>query len=237
MADTDKKATPPYVSYKTLSNFLARFKDAVPYRIDRDVMGSLSGASQSQVVPALKYLGLISEQGLPTESMKTFVRLEGEDRKQFLRQILNTAYPYLFQTDSFDFKTATVSHLREVLEEYTGAKGETVDRCVAFLKEAAADADIEISRFLTEKRTRTRPKRSSSQAKKQEPRISSAHLDEPRPAEQQSRQLKSIPAQSSLLLWGLFERLPAPGSTWSRTEREQWTATLDHVLTLEYKET
>ena len=45
----------------------------------------------------------------------------------------------------------------------------------------------------------------------------------------------SIPAQNSLLLWGLFQRLPPPGTVWSQDDQVHWIETLKNVLTLEYK--
>ncbi len=65
-----KAATPPYVAYKTLSNFLDRFKQGLPGRIDRGLMGSMSGAAQSQVTTALRFLGMISENNIPYPIME-----------------------------------------------------------------------------------------------------------------------------------------------------------------------
>ena len=44
-----KVPVPPYVAYKTLKNFVERYKQGLPSRIDRGLMGSMSGAAQSQV--------------------------------------------------------------------------------------------------------------------------------------------------------------------------------------------
>ena len=71
--DTDKKApTPPYVAYKTLKNFLEKYKQGLlPSRIDRDLMGTMSGAVQSQVTTALKYLRFISDNSVTTDKMRS----------------------------------------------------------------------------------------------------------------------------------------------------------------------
>jgi hypothetical protein len=240
MAESPKKSpTPPYVPYKTLRNFIDKYKQGVPSRIDRDLMGSMSGASQSQVVVSLKFLGFISDNNLTLEPMRAFAVAEGEARKELLKTILEKSYPYLFD-GKFDLKSATASQLREAIEANTGATGETVNRCIAFFKDASNDAGIAISPFITQKKPRSAaPKKRNGASKvtadlarmaeRKNPAIQNLHFREhPTPP--------PIEAQNSMLLWGLFQRLPKPGSVWPKEQRDQWTETLNNVLALEYKE-
>ena len=232
MEAAEKKPVPPYVAYKTLSNFVDRFKQGLPGRIDRGLMGSMSGAAQSQVTTALRYLGMISENNLPTQIMRQYATGEESERRTALRQMLEKSYPFIFDK-SFDFATATASQLREVFEANTTATGETVGRCIAFLKDAAADAGISISPFIMQKKARAsgpRKKIANSRRQEQGPEPSAA------PQSYATHKTPTAPAQSSMLLAGLFQRLPAPGSTWSRSDREQWLQTLQNVLVLEYPE-
>src|SRR5581483_3451030 len=92
-----KSPTPPYVPYKTFKNFVEKYKQGVPSRIDRDLMGSMSGAAQSQVTVALKYFGFISDNNLTQDRMRAYAAAEDEDRKKVLRELLERYYPYLFQ--------------------------------------------------------------------------------------------------------------------------------------------
>lgn len=233
--DPEKKAaTPPYAPYKTFKTFLEKFKQGVPGRIDRDLMGTMSGASQSQVTTALRYLGFTSENNLPLESMKAFVVAEGENRKALLKTALMKSYPYLFGAQ-FDLSSATASQLREAIEAHTSASGETVDRCIAFLKDAAQDAGIVVSKYITQKKPRSGfSKRKNGSARK----ISEDQVPNGKsltPAVQQPPTI-IMEAQNSMLLWGLFQRLPKPGGVWPKQQRDQWTETLHNVLALEYKE-
>ena len=233
METAEKKTVPPYVAYKTLSNFVDRFKQGLPGRIDRGLMGSMSGAAQSQVTTALRYLGMISENNLPTQVMKQYATGEEAVRRAALKEMLERAYPFIFDK-TFDFSTATASQLREVFEANTAATGETVGRCIAFLKDAAADAGIEVSRFITQKKARSSGPRKRAMPGKREERESE------KPAVLPNfiavHKTHSIPAQSSMLLTGLFQRLPAPGSVWAKVDRDQWIQTLQNVLLLEYPE-
>ena len=242
METQDKKLpVPPYVAYKTLKNFLERFSQGVPGRIDRGLMGSMSGAAQSQVTTALRYLGFISENGIPTETMKQYVSGEEESRKAVLRDVLEKSYPFVFGGEAaFDFATATSSQLREEFESKTTASGETVGRCIAFLKDAAQDAGIVISPYITQKRARQSVPRKRAVAQRIDDLkdTGKGKLKEQVPPLGFSQQPTppTIPAQESLLLWGLFNKLPKPGSHWSPDERTQWMQTLSNVLALEYKD-
>ena len=229
-----KTAIPPYVAYKTLCNFLDRFKQGLPARIDRGLMGSMSGAAQSQVTTALRFLGMISENNIPNQIMKRYVNGEETDRKAALEEMLRKSYPFVFGAN-FDLGTATAHMLRENFAENTSATGETISRCIAFLKDAAADAGIKVSPYILQK-----SRRSGGTGKKRiPPRQAPREAD---PVVTNAQQAQPIPktfsfaAQSSLMLMGLFQRLPSPGTPWPREERERWTQTLQHVLMLEYPE-
>lgn len=239
--DTSEKklSVPPYVAFKTLKNFLDKFLQGIPGRIDRGLMSSMSGAAQSQVTTALKYLGFISDNGIPTDTMKQYVSGEEEHRKIILRDVLAKSYPFVFGNEAaFDFATATSSQLREEFESKTGASGETVGRCIAFLKDAAQDAGISISPYITQKKVRSSiPRKRVTNLRKDEIKdADKGRLRDQIPPASPQQHPPSIPAQESMLLWGLFLRLPKPGTTWRTEEREHWLQTLQNVLLLEYRE-
>jgi hypothetical protein len=138
---------PPYISYRTFRNFLEELKArGVPSRIDRSVMSHKSGTVQSQLLLSLDYLGLLKSSGHPTEKMKKLLESEGTDRKAVLREIIETAYGFVF-AHGFGLKTAT-SHQAEELFQKTGASGETVRRCLSFFLAAAKDSGIPVSPYI-----------------------------------------------------------------------------------------
>jgi len=234
----EKIAAPPYVPYRTLRSFLERFKQGVPGRVDRGVMNAMSGAVQSQVKTALRYLLLISEHDIPSELMKALCVAEGDSRKSVLKTIIKSAYPYMFDDPSFEFSSATGSQVREQIEKNTTATGETVNRCLAFLKDIALDAGIAVSPFFHQKRQKNGARKSRAPAESaRATKNATEHVGEYRAGNPGiNPPTTHIPAQDSLLLWGLFRRLPKPGSVWPKADREQWTATLNNVLVMEYRE-
>jgi hypothetical protein len=239
-SENSKLPVPPYVAYKTLKNFLDKFSQGIPGRIDRGLMGSMSGAAQSQVTTALRYLGFISENGIPTDAMKQYVSGENEQRQAVLRNILKKSYPFVFGEEAaFDFSTATSSQLREEFESKTRASGETVGRCIAFLKDAAQDAGVVISPYITQKKARLsapRKRRSVPPLQSYDSKAAEKVKSKEQPLSGSQSQFQHIPAQESLLLWGLFQKLPKPGSKWSTDERTQWMQTLTNVIALEYQD-
>ncbi len=230
-ANEKKQAAPPYVAYKTLSNFLDRFKQGVPARIDRGLMGSMSGAAQSQVTTALRYLGMISDKGIPQPLLHRYVSGQEDERRVALLEALTRSYPFLFG-DHFDLARATAQQLREAFETNTSATGETLGRCMAFFKDAAADAMLIVSPYIKEKKARVAGPRKKPSTQKEKSKA------DPIPAPQHSgvSPLGGMQAQTSMLLSGLFLRLPRPGTAWPREERDVWLQALQNVLLLEYPE-
>jgi len=146
-----QQAVPPYAPYRSFRNFIDSLKQGIPSRIDRSVMPSMSGALQSQLQATLRYLGLISVTGQPTQSLSVLVNSEGPERSKALHDLLLKAYPFLFT--HFDVKTATP---RMVDEQFAneGASGGTIDKCVVFFLSAAKEAGIELSPHLKMNRQR-----------------------------------------------------------------------------------
>lgn len=80
-------------------------QQGIPARIDKSLMKNLSGAVQGQILGALRYLSLIDDQGIVTESLGRLVKSQRPERQQLLQTILKSSYPFLF--DEFDLTTAT----------------------------------------------------------------------------------------------------------------------------------
>lgn len=153
---------PPYVPYRTFRNFIDGLKQGIPGRIDRSVMPSMSGATQGQLISALRYLGLVTEMCHPTAALAKLVNSEGSERAKALRDVLTDSYAFLFKNAGFNLKTATP---RMVEEQFAaaGASGGTVDKCVAFFMAGAKEAEIEMSPFANQRGPRVGRSRQRAQ--------------------------------------------------------------------------
>jgi hypothetical protein len=142
VAKREALAVPPYLSFKTFKNFIDSLKVGIPTRIDRTVLSSMSGAVRSQLMAALRYLGLVSPHGVTTEKLATLVNSEGAEFSLALRAILKEGYPFLFQ--DFDLMRATTGQMEEAFRK-AGASGETIRKCVSFFLAAAKASALPIS--------------------------------------------------------------------------------------------
>ncbi len=138
---------PPYISYRTFSNFLTDLRSrGIPSRVDRSVMSHKSGTVQSQLLLALHYLGLVKASGHPTKRLSRLVATEGAERKEVVREMIQSSYDFAFDR-SFGLETATSNQAQEVFEK-TGASGETVRRCISFFLAAAKEGGIPVSPYI-----------------------------------------------------------------------------------------
>ncbi len=147
--------TPPYISYKTFSGFMDRLhQKGVPNRIDRSFLAFLSGSNQSQLLAALRYLGLISPNGLGTDRLDALVKSVGAEYVTSLGNVLKRSYPFLF--NRFDLRRATLQQVEDKFSD-AGASGDTLRKSIAFFLNSARAADIPTSPFITKMRRRRKP--------------------------------------------------------------------------------
>jgi hypothetical protein len=139
---------PPYVPFKTFTNFVDSLVQGMPGRIDRTVVSTMSGAMQNQLFASLRYLGLIDEQGIPQDALVQLVEAQGPDRQRILKSILQNSYTFLFSASGFSLANATWGQFEGQFKG-TGASGDTIRKCIAFFLAAAKDAEIPLSHRIT----------------------------------------------------------------------------------------
>lgn len=140
------ESKPPYVAYKTFSNFIKSLRESsIPGRIDRSVFPGLSGAAQSFLLAALRYLGLISNDGSPTALLKDIVE-NPQNEKAALAKAVKEKYKFIFAGD-FNINTATGAQLSEKFKEQ-GVNGSTIIKAVSFFTSLCETAGIQTSPHL-----------------------------------------------------------------------------------------
>jgi len=148
MSDTtdstpEQKAAPPYISFRTLLNLVERMADeGIPPRIDRSYLSGLSGGYQTQVMAALRGLGLITDDGAVQPRLVDLVNRPAE-RPAVLATILQERYPEAVRLGEIK---ATQGQLEEAFRPY-GITGATLRKAVAFYLHAATYAGIQVSPF------------------------------------------------------------------------------------------
>jgi hypothetical protein len=136
--------TPPYTSYRTFKTFIQDLQEhGVPSRIDRSVLTRFSGVVGTQLMHALRFLGLIEDHGRPTQRLKELVKAHGSGNwpEKFL-ELLRREYAPMF---AIDLENATPSHFNEAFRRAFPAADAVVQKCVTFFLYAANDAGVKIS--------------------------------------------------------------------------------------------
>jgi hypothetical protein len=136
--------TPPYTSYRTFKTFIEDLHEhGVPSRIDRSVLTRFSGVVGSQLMHALRFLGLIEDDGRPTHRLNELMKAHaaGQWPETFLA-LLRQDYAPMF---AIDLETATPSHFNEAFRKAFPAADAVVQKCVTFFLYAANDAGVKIS--------------------------------------------------------------------------------------------
>jgi hypothetical protein len=136
--------TAPYTSYRTFKTFIEDLREhGVPSRIDRSVLTRFSGVVGTQLMHALRFLGLIDDEGRPTPLLGELVNAHGGAQWPVtLSQALREAYAPIF---AIDLETATPSHFSAAFRKAFPAAEAVVQKCVTFFLYAAADAGLKVS--------------------------------------------------------------------------------------------
>jgi len=229
--DEARKGTQaPYIPYRTFKAFFERF-DPVPLRIDRSLLRYTSGGNQTMLLQAFRSLGLMSEDGTPTEEMSELGKALTQGGKEPLKKLLMKRYPGVFK---LDLNRATGSQLIERLEEM-GLSGDTARKAAAFFLAAVEDAGIEYSKHLKPKSTPTglrgRPAR-AKKAKRDEP--DSADDRTPPALPGQTTLRSDLPPALSGALPGIIGLLPSNGADWTKAQRDTFMSVLGGFLDLCY---
>lgn len=133
----------PYISYSTFKTCLEDFKEhGLPGRIDRSVLTRFSGSVCGQLLTALKFLALCSEDGKPTAFLAALVDAYGTpDWKNCLNQILDRAYKPIL---AMNLSSATPSQFAEGFASAFPAAEAVLRKCRSFFLAAATDAGFTI---------------------------------------------------------------------------------------------
>ena len=140
---------PPYVSYRTFTNFLELLQPGVPSRIDRSFWGErFSGSTGTQLITALRFLNLTDDGGAPTARLKQLVTARGSQRAEIVKAVTLENYAFIMQ-GGIDPKNATYAQFEEVLHANYDVAGDVARKCIKFFVGLAEDAEIPLSIFVT----------------------------------------------------------------------------------------
>lgn len=228
--DSEKKSAPPYVAFRTLTNFVEWLEtEGIPQQIDRSFWGQrLSGAYGAQLVAALKFFKFVDEDNKPTDLLAKFVQNK-DLRREMMASLLEKHYPDIY---GLGLSNATPKQLRDAFNNYA-ITGPTLRKAQTFFLHAAAYAGIPLSSYITKsikqrggegiKRT---PRKTTATKKTSVPMTDSGggteqiHVD---------RYMESRPLLSVVL-----QQLPKDNA-WSQADRTRWLKVFMEALDWDVK--
>jgi hypothetical protein len=217
-----RKSLPPYVSYRTFRNFIDGLQLGMPSRIDRSYWGErLSGSNGTQLMTALRFLGLIDSDGIPQTRLRQLVSARGTQRSEILKQIAYTAFSFLAER-SLDPQVATYSQLEEAFYNTYQVTGDVARKCIKFFVNLEGDAGIILSPFIMKK---SKTLRADSVRKKVPKKLSTGTIQN----SAVSLETDSIPTQ---MTWYemVLAKFPTFDPTWSDEVKLKWFEAFDALL-------
>lgn len=159
MTNTGDAKTPeqrpqwPYTSFRTILNLVERIEQAqaIPPQIDRSFLGGSEG-QKTQVLAALKFLGLVTDAGVVTDQLRALIN-KPKERPALWKELLAKHYPSATAL-------AVTNDTQQALEKtFAPLQGETLRKAVTFYLHAAKYASHPVSRFFKIPSGFTRSKR------------------------------------------------------------------------------
>jgi hypothetical protein len=227
--DKGRKHLPPYVSYRTFRNFVDRLQQQkMPQRIDRSYWGDLlSGSTGTQLMAALRFLGLVDANGKPTEHLNSLVPARGDQRAQLLRIVATDAFGFVLKSN-LDLESATYSQLVEAFHNTFQLTDDVSRKCVKFFIAMVDDAGMPISPYIT-RRTRSAHTISGTRtaAKKTIPRtnrnaVVPQDIIVPHAVEES--------LNNASLLIKLIDKFPNFDPSWNDELKLKWITTFDELF-------
>lgn len=220
--DKGRKSLPPYVSYRTFRNFVDGLQLGIPARIDRSYWGDrYSGSTGTQLMTALRFLGLIDSNGMPTTRLRQLVSAKGAQRPEILKQIAYTSFDFLSER-ILDPQVATYSQLEEAFYNTYQVTGDVARKCIKFFVSLESDAGVPLSTFIMKK---SRTIRADSIRKRTAKKtISGTNRNSATPLV-----ADSIPTQTTWYEM-VLAKFPTFDPTWSDDIKLKWFEAFDALL-------
>ena len=222
-----KTPAPPYLAFITFLGFIESMATiGLPHQIDKSIMKNMSGANQNWTLSCLKYLKLTSEGNRPTDKFKQLVSVDGESRKELMKDIIINAYPFIFSAEGFDIKTATEKLLNEQFDT-TGVVGDTKKKSVRFFMNAVKHVGIEISPYLDQMKLRARTPTKNKKTKRP---VGTNGNNETKDKEPQDPPKKEKDTSSdSNFNQSLLDKIPPFNPEWTEETLIKWLDTISKL--------
>jgi hypothetical protein len=144
LREPPSKNAAAYLPFKTFLSAIEALEHGIPKKIDRTIWRTQSYIVQTQIIMALRFLGLVDEDDNPTLEMHHFVEKKS-DRKTMLKNLLIHAYRPIID---LDLTKTTPKMLDDAMEQYN-VSGDTKKKAVRFFLQAAKYVEMPLHPLLS----------------------------------------------------------------------------------------
>lgn len=175
----------PYVSFATFRKLIERMHEegGPPARIDRSYLSGMSGGYQAQVLVALRTFGLTTEDGHPTDSLRSIAANPDQELIPHLQQEAHFLYPEMMDLAA---RNGTAAQLAQLFRDKYAISGSTLTGAIRFYLAVSEFAGLPIGKhFKAPKRaSRATPDKKTASTSPRRPRLVRPELDMPIAASQ-----------------------------------------------------
>jgi hypothetical protein len=205
-----------YIPFKTFGAFIDKLHGtAVPPNIDSSVLRHMSGSMRSQLMSALRFLGLIDANGNTTESLRALVKAYKTDKwRDVLQHILYEAYDEV--VGNVDLDTGTGANLDEAFRSRGSVDGQMLDKAVRFYLAALREVGQAFSPHFASRKVK--------KAAARKPKPASGHGDTVKDATGESGKKNTKHNDPPGRSWHemLLEKFPSFDPKWSPEVQAKW---------------
>lgn len=141
---TDKKPTPPYISYKTFQGQIHRLLDettgTLPSHIDSSALKKMAGSTSNQFQQALRFFDLVGKDYAKTTALEELAKSNNDKWKTLIRPMIQAKYHKHLEV----LKSGTVARLKDSFTE-TFEGTAILPQAMRFLVAAADDVGLPIA--------------------------------------------------------------------------------------------
>jgi len=152
-SESGKINSAAYLPFRTFTSSVDALEHGIPKQIDRTIWRNQAGQVQSQILMALRFLGLVDATDRPTQLLHDYVE-QKDQRKQTMAKVLNAAYPDVIRHDLTKMTPKMLDDSFDTL----GVAGDTKRKAVTFFLKAAKFAEIPMHPLLAAQVRNTGPR-------------------------------------------------------------------------------
>lgn len=230
MVQETKDRSAPFFSFSTFRTGLQVLGQGLPEKIDKTVFRSMDFNKQHQMVGALKFFGLIDEDGMTQDSLRTLVAAPDDQRQKHIKPLLEAKYPRVIELAT---KQASEADLLKAMRDLGLTGDDPIRKGIAFYRQAAEFAGLPVSPHWPGGKPGRKPSGGGA-TRKPRKKQGAKPKDEAPDTTPENKTNTGVNVPIHPMLQGAIQWLWEKGEGWSVAEREMWSQNFTNSVAMVY---